>query len=132
MELVQFHRPGWMVKANLAAGILFLVAGIVTFLAGRLGIPVLWWLIAIFWIRRYRWSREIPFLEISGQGLTMHLGPNRQHSLSWDQVKEVEGDDRRVDLHLEDGSGLTFKASDLEKGELPGFIAAVRRNLRIG
>lgn len=121
-----------MIKANLAAGILFLVAGIATFLAGRLGIPILWWLIAIFWFRRYSWAKEIPFLEISDAGITMHLGPNRAHSLAWAQVQDIEGDERRVDLRLDDGSGLTFKASDLEKGELARFLAAVRRNLPIG
>ena len=132
MESLSFHRPKWMIKANLAAGLLFLIAGIVTFLAGRLGIPILWWLIAIFWFRRYSWAKEIPFLEISDEALTLHLGPNRAHSLPWSKIQAAEGDEQRVEVRLDDGSGLTFKASDLEKGELPRFLAALRRNLPIG
>jgi hypothetical protein len=116
-----FHRPRWMVLANLAGAIFFGIAGCATFLAGRLWFPVIWWVLGMFWFRRYLWARDSPFLELTANALLLYLGPGREEALPWNRVKAVTALDRRLDLELVDGTKVGFVDSDLAVGEFPRF-----------
>lgn len=115
-----------MVLANLAAAIFFGIAGCATFLAGRLWFPIVWWVLGLFWVRRYFWARDSPFLELTAEELRLYLGPGREQTLPWDRVKAVTTLEGRLDLELTDGSKLGFGDSDLAAGEFPRFRERVR------
>ena len=116
-----------MVLANLAAAIFFGIAGCATFLAGRLWIPIIWWVLGMFWLRRYLWARDSPFVALTTEDLRLYLGPGREETLPWNRVRAVTTVERRLDLELRDGSKVGFGDSDLAAGEFPRFKERVCR-----
>ena len=125
---VRFHRPRWMIQANLVAAILFIVAGCATFLAGRLFIPIVWWVFGVFWIRRYRWAQDSPFLVLNDTHLVLFVG-DRQQSLPWTDVEGMDLEEKKITLQLKDGSKLSFSASDLAENEFPRFSETLQSHL---
>ena len=115
-----------MVLANLVAAIFFGIAGSATFLAGRLWFPIIWWVLGLFWLRRYFWARDSPFIELTTSDLRLYLGPGREQILPWNRVQEVTTPEGRLELELEDGTKVGFGASDLAAGEFPRFCERVR------
>ena len=125
-EPLRFRRPQWMIRINLMGAVLFGLAGCVTFAAGKLWFPIVWWVLGAFWYRRYRWAQEAPFLELDDEGLSMYVG-DRQHRLPWTEVRDIEEDGKRITFDLLDGTQLGFKRSDLAEGEFSSFKAACHR-----
>lgn len=116
-----------MVVANLIAAIFFGVAGTATFLAGRLWFPIIWWVLGLFWLRRYFWARDSPFLELSTEDLRIYISPGREQILPWSHVEAVHSQEKRIDLELADGSKAGFRASDLAAGEFLRFSTKVKQ-----
>jgi hypothetical protein len=114
-----------MIRINLIGAVLFGLAGCVTFFAGKLWFPIVWWVLGAFWYRRYRWAQEAPFLELDAEGLSMYVG-DRQHRLPWSEVQAIDEKEDRITLDLLDGTHLGFKRSDLAQGDFPRFTEACR------
>ncbi len=124
-----FARPQWLVRLNLVAAILFVIPSLLGFVDQRMFFGLLWLAIAGLWLRRYRWARESPFLEVTADALVVHLGPGRSRPLPLSEVAELTATDAAVVLRLNDGSGVRFSASDLAPGEIPRLAEVLGRRL---
>lgn len=124
-----FQRPKYMIVGYGLAIALAFIAAMFAYTTGKMFFGLLWLIFSLVWVKQFLWARKAPFLEVTDDALVTHIRPGRQYPTAFADVATLDVDPKFVQLNLEDGSHLRFKASDLRADDLPRLARALRARL---